>query len=262
MCKFLPYFTLYKIKSLTLGRFNFNSRLTMKRYILLTLALFIGVMAHSQQPFNGRIRSFDNKGVKARIVVRNRDKQTISDGKGRFGLTDVKADDVLLVIVKRDTMEIPVAGRQSIDIVIASEGDSYNAEESSELMNYGYGYVKRRESTDFSSGISGDRLRAMGTSNLGDAIVKCYPGLRYVNGELCLRTQNSINSSSAVLVLCDGIEANLDFINIHDVKSVEVIKSSNMYGFRGVHGVVLITTMTAQDQLDALDRMSERGKRY
>ena len=245
-----------------MGRFNFNSRLTMKRYILLTLALFIGVMAHSQQPFNGRIRSFDNKGVKARIVVRNRDKQTISDGKGRFGLTDVKADDVLLVIVKRDTMEIPVAGRQSIDIVIASEGDSYNAEESAELMNYGYGYVKRRESTDFSSGISGDRLRAMGTSNLGDAIVKCYPGLRYVNGELCLRTQNSINSSSAVLVLCDGIEANLDFINIHDVKSVEVIKSSNMYGFRGVHGVVLITTMTAQDQLDALDRMSERGKRY
>ena len=234
----------------------------MKRYILLNIALCLCTIAWSQEPFNGRIRSLEGEGIKARIVVCDSDKFTFSDGKGRFGLTDVEDDDVLFVIYKRDTMEIPVAGRQSIDIIVAAEGDSYNAEESEELMNYGFGYVKRRESTDFSSGISGDRLRAMGTSNLGDAIVKCYPGLRYVNGELCLRTQNSINSSSAVLVLCDGIETNLDYINIHDVKSVEVIKSSNMYGFRGVHGVVLITTMTAKDQIEELDRLSERGKRY
>jgi hypothetical protein len=30
---------------------------------------------------------------------------------------------------------------------------------------------------------------------------------------------------------------------------VEIIKGSNMYGFRGANGVVLITTMTAQDAL-------------
>jgi hypothetical protein len=144
---------------------------------------------------------------------------------------------------------VELNGRRSIDIVWDSRVNIYQATESEELMNYGFGYVKRRESTDFSSGISGDRLRSMGTSNLGDAIVKCYPGLRYINGELCLRTQNSINSSSAVLVLCDGIETNLDYINIYDVKSVEVIKSSNMYGFRGVHGVVLVTTMTGADAL-------------
>jgi hypothetical protein len=72
-----------------------------------------------------------------------------------------------------------------------------------------------------------------------------------VNGELCLRTQNSINSSSAVLILCDGIEiSNIDFINIYDVGSVEVIKSSNMYGFRGVHGVVLIKTITAEEAIN------------
>jgi hypothetical protein len=206
-------------------------------------------MGYAQSPFNGRVVRSDGKGVKARITVVGADKFTMSDGKGRFGLTDVAEDAVLQIVAKRDTIVVELNGRRSIDIVWDSRVSIYQATESEELMNYGFGYVKRRESTDFSSGISGDRLRSMGTSNLGDAIVKCYPGLRYINGELCLRTQNSINSSSAVLVLCDGIETNLDYINIYDVKSVEVIKSSNMYGFRGVHGVVLVTTMTGADAL-------------
>lgn len=202
-------------------------------------------------PFNGRIRHFDGSGIKAMVKVKDSDKITRSDGKGRFGLTDIKPDDTLYIIYRRDTLEIPVTGRQSIDIVWAEEGDTYTAEESEELMNYGFGYVKRRESTDFSSGISGDKLRSLGTSSLLRALLICCPSLRYVNGELCLRTQNSINSSSAVLILCDGVEvSNIDFINIYDVGSVEVIKSSNMYGFRGVNGVVLIKTITAEESIN------------
>ncbi len=234
----------------------------MRKIALIALALGCVVMGYAQSPFNGRVVRSDGKGVKARITVVGADKFTMSDGKGRFGLTDVAEDATLQIVAKRDTLIVELAGRRSIDIVWDGGVEARRAEESEELMNYGYGYVKRRESTDFSSGIPGERLRAMGTSNLGDAIVKCYPGLRYINGELCLRAQNSVNSSSAVLVLCDGIETNIDYINIHDVKSVEVIKSSNMYGFRGVHGVVLITTMTAKDQIEELDRISERGKRY
>ena len=77
----------------------------------------------------------------------------------------------------------------------------------------------------------------------------CYPGLRYINGELCLMTQNSINGSSAVLILCDGMETRPELISLYDVKSVEIIKGANMYGFRGANGVVLITTMSAEDAM-------------
>jgi hypothetical protein len=181
--------------------------------------------------------------------VENSDKYTSSDGKGRFGLTDIKADDILLIIYKRDTLRIAIEGRQSIDIVVAADSKRYEARESEELASYGFGYVKRRESTDYSSGISGDRLRATGAKGIIEAIQMCYPGLRYINGELCLLTQNSIGSSSAVLVLCDGMETRPELINLYDVKSVEIIKGSNMYGFRGVNGVVLITTMSAEDVL-------------
>lgn len=203
----------------------------------------------ADEPFNGRITRGDGAGIKATVRVVGSDKSTRADGKGRFGLTNVESDDILQFIYKRDTLVVPLEGRRSIEVVWLEEGVTYRAVESEELMNYGFGYVKRRESVDYSSGISGERLRATGCSNLQDAIMKCYPGLRYINGELCLMTQNSINGSSAPLILCDGLETRLELINVHDVKSVEIIKGSNMYGFRGVNGVVLVTTLSAEDVL-------------
>lgn len=223
----------------------------MRRIFTLFVALFVVATADAQEPFNGRITNIEGKGIKARIVVKDSDKRTFSDGKGRFGLTDIEADDVLMIISRRDTMTIPVEGRKSIDILWLKEGDSFSfrAEESEELMNYGFGYVKRRESTDYSSGISGDRLRATGAKGLIEAIQMCYPGLRYINGELCLMTQNSIGSPSSPLILCDGMETRPELISLYDVKSVEIIKGSNMYGFRGVNGVIHITTMDAEEAL-------------
>jgi hypothetical protein len=223
--------------------------MAMKQIVLLFAAIALASSIMAQEPFNGRITGADGKGIRARIRVENSDKYTSSDGKGRFGLTDIKADDILLIIYKRDTLRIAIEGRQSIDIVVATDSKRYEARESEELASYGFGYVKRRESTDYSSGISGDRLRATGAKGIIEAIQMCYPGLRYINGELCLLTQNSIGSSSAVLVLCDGMETRPELINLYDVKSVEIIKGSNMYGFRGVNGVVLITTMSAEDVL-------------
>ena len=213
-----------------------------KRFAALLSMLAIATSTMAEEPFNGLITRLDGTGVKANVVVKGSDKRTRSDGKGRFGLTDIKGDEVLYIIVKRDTTTVELAGHRSIHIVLAEAGEVVSNDESEELMNYGFGYVKRRESIDYSSGISGERLRATGTSDLRKAIMMCYPGLKYINGELCLMTQNSINSSSAVLILCDGVESNLDYINIQDVKSVEILKGSNMYGFRGVNGVVVIKT--------------------
>lgn len=222
----------------------------MRKIFTLLIAFFVATPLFAQSPFNGRIRNNEGKGVRARIVVEGSGKMTYSDGKGRFGLTDVKEDDTLLVIYKRDTLRVAVDGRRSIDIGLNLSSFTYEATESEELMSYGFGYVKRRESTDYSSGISGDRLRATGAKGLIEAIQMCYPGLRYINGELCLLTQNSINSTSGVLILCDGMETRPELISLYDVKSVEIIKGSNMYGFRGVNGVVLITTMTAEDAIN------------
>lgn len=216
------------------------------------MLLSVGIVVAQQNvegvPFNGLIQSHDGRGVKARIEVVGSDKLTYSDGKGRFGLTDISVDDTLRVVVKRRELLIPVAGYRSIAITLDESMAVRNSSESDELADIGYGYVKRREKIDFSSGISGERLRATGHSNIIDALLVCAPQLRMVNGELCLYGQGSINSSSAILILCDGQEINPRHINVADVESVEILKGANMYGFRGANGVVLITTKSAQSK--------------
>lgn len=221
----------------------------MRRLLLLIAFVVCLADVSAEEPFNGLVTHPDGRGIKAHISVVGSDKRTVADGKGRFGLTDIKADDILIFTYKRNTLHVAVEGRRSIHVEWMVGSDLYTANEDEELVNFGFGYVKRRESTDYTSGISGDKLRATGCMSVVDAIIMYYPGLKRINGELCLRTQNSINGSSAVLVLCDGMEVNPDTINIHDVKSVEILKGSNLYGFRGVNGVVLITTVTAEDVL-------------
>ena len=226
----------------------------MRRIYLTIFAIFLFLTtAYAQQaeeakPFNGLILREDGRGVKARIEVVDSDKVTFSDGKGRFGLTNIQPEDVLRVVYHRNEILIPVAGRNSIRIVLSDEALTYSAEESEELANIVFSYVKRREKVDFSSGISGDRLRSTGCNNVIDALLMFVPSLRRVNGELCLYGPGSINSSSAVLVLCDGQEINPEHINIADVDNIEVLKGANMYGFRGANGVVLITTKSAQSR--------------
>ena len=201
----------------------------------------------TSEPFNGVVTRTNGSGIKARVEVVGRDKSTLCDGKGRFGLTNINPDDTLRITIHRDEFLIPVLGRRSLRITFSDDRDYrlFRAEESPELINLGADYVKRREIIDYSSGISGDRLRSTGCFNLADALKMLYPGLYESNGELCFRTTNSINSSSAVLVLCDGIDVNINTINIHDVENVEIIKGSNMYGFRGVNGVIKVTTRKA-----------------
>ena len=62
--------------------------------------LLLSLTAEAQTPFNGRIRNLDGSGVKATVRVKDSDKVTRSDGKGRFGLTDVKDDDILEIVIK------------------------------------------------------------------------------------------------------------------------------------------------------------------
>lgn len=68
-----------------------------------------------------------------------------------------------------------------------------------------------------------------------------------------IRGVNSINASTAPLVLVDGMESDLGSINPYDVYSVSVLKdsSASIYGVRGANGVILITTKQARHQKEA-----------
>lgn len=210
----------------------------------------ICMSAMADVPFNGLILNEDlSPAKKVRVYTTNEKRYATTDKKGRFGLTDVAPTDTLtLVFKKKQKVRIPVDGRQSIKIILRDDHQVSSASQDDELVNMGYWYVKRREFTGVSSGISGEQLRRTGERSILGALRGLVPGLNITNGsggemDVNIRGQRSLMLSSTPLYIVDGIEVkSLDFISIYDVDHVEVLKDASQYGARGANGAILVTT--------------------
>ena len=222
--------------------------------ILVATVGFVG-SAFAEVPFNGLLLDGElkpKKGVK--VYVKDPKRYATTDKQGRFGLTDVQPDDTLhLVLSKKETLLLPVEGRRGVRIVLAGDR-SAQAEDDEELVNLGYGFVKRREHTGVSSGISGDRLRSTGARDVMTALRGLVPGLVISgspgNYDVTIRGKHSLLLSSEPLYLIDGVVVqSLDFLNIYDVDHVEVIKEASQYGSRGANGAILVTTKTGATRM-------------
>lgn len=216
---------------------------------ILAVAVCSVAAVYAEEPFNGVVLDREmkpKKGVK--VYVQDPKRYTVSDKKGRFGLTDVQPDDTLhLVVSKKETVLIPVEGRRGIRIVLA--GDGATAENDDAIADIGYGYVKRRELTAATSGVSGDRLRSTGARDVLSGLKGLVPGLNITGNpgdySVNIRGQKSFLLSSEPLYLVDGVVvSSLDFVSIYDVDHVEVLKDAPQYGSRGANGAILVTTKT------------------
>ena len=215
--------------------------------------LWMAASAFAEVPFNGLVLDREMKPKKGvRIYVKDPKRFATTDKKGRFGLTDVLPDDTLtLVLSKKEQVRVPVDGCRGIRIVLAGSGT--RAENDDEIANTGYGYVKRREFTGVSSGISGDRLRSTGARDVISALKGIVPGLTVTNGEsgrqVNIRGTHSLTLSSEPLYIVDGVAvSSLEYLSLYDVDHVEVIKEASQYGARGANGAIVVATKTGKQR--------------
>lgn len=223
----------------------------MQRIVLLMiLAVFAKITANADEPFNGIIYDAQGNPVKnAKVYVNDARRYATSDKKGQFGLTNVMPDDTIHVLVKKRKLPyiIPVEGRKSMKIYLADENS--RAEQDEELINYGYGFVKRREYTGNSNGITGEELLRTGRQDIMSALVGKVPGLDITPRGVTLRGVNSFISSTEPLYIVDGnIVPNFNGISLHDVDHVEVLKDASIYGSRGSNGAILVFTKTGRSK--------------
>ncbi len=218
-------------------------------FLLMTSSLTVMAQSETGIPFNGLIITEEGYGVqKMKVQVKGRSRHTISDKKGRFGLTDVPKDATLEFSYKKIRFELPVNGRRSMRVILV-DGSVRGVEESQELIDTGYGHVKRREQSSNSGVITGEELRSLGQMDLQEALLGVIPGLQLVNGELTLRGSTSINASTAPLIFVDGIETTtLSTVSINEVESVSVSRDGSMYGARGANGVIHITLIKSTER--------------
>lgn len=220
------------------------------KHLLLLLAVCAPLLSHAQEdaPFNGILLDKTGEPVRRAMVwVDDATRYALTDRRGRFGLTGVAGNDTLNVKVKRRIYRIAVDGKKAVRIHLA-DYSSFETEEDLEIADLGYGFVKRRELTSASSGISGEELRRSGAADILTALQGRVPGL-YITGNsfdgksVNIRGINSFMADSTPLFIVDGtIVGSLDGVNVYDVDYVEVMKDASIYGSRGANGAIIVHT--------------------
>lgn len=188
------------------------------------------------------------------VVVKGAATGTSTDGNGNYSI-DVPSNGTLVFsFVGFATKEMPVNGRQSIEIVMEENVSTLN-----QVTVIAYGTQKKRELTGAISSVSSDDLEKAPISQLGQRLQGRLPGVRINQTEgvpgqgvvFKIRGQASINAGNAPLVVIDGFPSStgMDALSPEEIEDISVLKdasASALYGSRAANGVVLITTKQAK----------------
>ncbi len=191
----------------------------------------------------------------ATVVVKGTANGTITDSNGSYILSHVASDAIVVVsFVGMETMEIPVAGKATINVTLKSSTIGLN-----EVVAIGYGVVKKSDLTGSVASIKSEDIANNPTNNALETLQGRVSGIDLTKSSgkpgagvsMSMRGERSLNASNAPLVMVDGVAygSTVD-INPTDIESIEVLKdasSTAIYGSRGANGVILITTKRGKE---------------
>lgn len=225
----------------------------MKNILLLFFFLCICLEGDAQDkiPFNGLLLDIVGKPIKrAHVYIKGPKEYALTDRQGRFGLTDVMHNDTLKILLKKKLYYVPVNGKKSMRIYLADE-KNIQTKEDQELIDWGFGYISRREHTGVSNIISGEDLRKSGYNDIISALQGRISGLNVIgsggNLDVSMRGTRSFTASGTPLFLIDNVIVNsFEGINLNDVDYVEIMKDASAYGSSGANGAIIVHTKTAR----------------
>lgn len=219
-----------------------------------------GSRAQSEQPqkksLNGRIT--DVKGFTvpgATVVVKGTTVGANTDMDGNFAI-QAPADSKTIIIsfVGYKTQEIDIGNQSTFHVVLDEMTVGLE-----EVVAVGYGVQKKESIVGAITQTSNEQLkRSGGVTDLKQALTGNLPGVVTItsSGEpggagtgqsatsIFIRGQNTWNGGQP-LILVDGVERNMDNIDVNEVETISVLKDASataVFGVKGANGVILITT--------------------
>ncbi|WEK38315.1 MAG: TonB-dependent receptor [Candidatus Pseudobacter hemicellulosilyticus] len=190
------------------------------------------------------------------IGIKGSAKVTLTNKEGRFTLTASPQDILVFSYIGYQTREIAarlVAGMPAIEMVRKDQ-------KLAEVVVVGYGVQRKVSSVGSITAASGNELLSNGNMNsVSEALQGRLNGVVAINSTgkpgsntaaIYIRGKASWNTVSP-LVLVDGIERNMNDIDMNEIESVSVLKDASataVYGVRGANGVILVTTKRGTNQ--------------
>jgi len=190
------------------------------------------------------------------VGIKGSSKATLSNKEGRFKIMADPGDVIVFSYVGYQTFEL--ASRAVLrKPVLEMAREDQNLDE---VVVVGYGVQRKASSVGAITATSGKELLNNGNVNtVSEALQGRLNGVVAINSTgkpgasaaaIYIRGKASWNNTNP-LVLVDGIERNMNDIDMNEIESVSVLKDASataVYGVRGANGVILVTTKRGLNQ--------------
>lgn len=244
----------------------------MKGLLIVLLSFFTFTLSAQNITVSGTITDdtgFEVIGATV-IVVGDASHGTVTDIDGNYTLSNVPSDGSLQIsYVGMKTQVVPVNGRTTIDVVLASDTELLD-----EVVVTALGIRRDRKALGYAiQEVKSDDIVGARELNVANALSGKISGLQVIksnNGpggssKIVIRGNSSVSNLNQPLIVVDGVPMenfagadNNDFwnpgtdmgnglsdINPEDIESMTVLKGGSaaaLYGSRAGNGVILITT--------------------
>lgn len=221
--------------------------------LLLAMGISVGWAGAQQLKVTGVVSSEEGEVLPgAYVLLKGTTIGTVTDIDGSYSITISDPDGVLVYsMIGMISQEIPVAGMTKIDVELKLD---FSNLETVEVVDFGYGTVKRTDLTGSVASMSGRELAKIPVASAAQAITGRLPGVNVLttdgspDAEVVIRVRGggSITQDNAPLYVVDGfIVSSIRDIPPSDIESISVLKdaaATAIYGAQASNGVIVVTT--------------------
>lgn len=172
-----------------------------------------------------------------------------TDIDGKYTITLPSAGKITFSYVGMEEQTIDVKTSGTHDVVLKTSANALD-----DVVVVGYGTQRKVNLTGSVQSVNADQIQRAASSNGANVLQGIVPGLSAVqeSGQpgadavsIKIRGVGSLNSTTSPLVLIDGVEGDMNRIDVNSIESISVLKdaaSASIYGSRASNGVILVTT--------------------
>lgn len=218
--------------------------------LISVLAFLLTWSADAQErTIQGIVTTFDSIPlIEAEVRNKSTDKTVLTDSLGRFHIQSETGDKLKISARGFYNEKVKIGDKTKYAAI------NLRLKPGEENREYAVGYskVSDRDKLNALASLNKNDLDFSQYNDIYELIKGRFAGVQVVGGEIIIRGINSFTSSSAALIVVDGVIVDSGALRsippVH-VKSINVIKdgSAAIYGSRGANGVVIIETRTGAD---------------
>ena len=186
--------------------------------------------------------------VGAKVWLKDTTIGSVTDSSGRFEIAYSGNYSVLNVsFLGYETREVVFSPGAAVTVKLTSSSTSVD-----EVVVVGYGVQKKASVVGAIATVSVTDIKAPVakiSNNLAGQLAGVVSiqrsGEPGVGSTFWIRGINTFGAAKTPLILVDGVERDMDLVNVEDIKEMSILKDASataIYGVRGANGVVMITT--------------------